>query len=396
MAEETQVIEQTTQEQNFNPFGGESWTETPVAPATPIVETPATPEAKVETVAAPTTPQVKAETDTEVLDPNEWLKREYNVDDPKVLKQQLEEYQKLKEKGELKFANEESEKLHRAIAAGNRKEVLAILDRQEKIESFVSAEVNKENAADIVKFAMQQKYKDLTPSEINYKFNKSFGVPPKPVQELNDTDDEYALKLEAWQNKVNEAEMELIIEAKSVKPEIEKFKNELVLPDIKPNVSDPQISQEDLAKLEENRNRFIQAVDSDFQKFNGFNVAYKDEEVEIPVSFSYDDVKKTSLRDEVKNFNVDDFLNGRWFNEKDGSPNVTQIMEDISLLRDKEAILQKVANEVGTKMKLHYMKIKSNVSVNGSSGGANVENGQQVVNPFAENSWSQKQPVPQL
>ena len=102
-----------------------------------------------------------------------------------------------------------------------------------------------------------------------------------------------------------------------------------------------------------------------YKNFNGYEVKYKDEEVEIPVNFVVPDENKVALKKELETFDVDEFIGQRWFT-KEGQPNVMQMMEDVTLLREKEAVFQKIANEVGAKMKLHYMGQKANVSVNGN------------------------------
>ena len=87
------------------------------------------------------------------------------------------------------------------------------------------------------------------------------------------------------------------------------------------------------------------------------------------------------MKTELENFDVDGFIGSRWFNQ-DGTPNVTQMMDDIVLLRDKEKVFQKVANEIGSKMKEHYIKVKSNVNVGGQ---------QSVFQPNGEKSEMDKQ-----
>lgn len=242
-------------------------------------------------------------------------------------------------------------------------------------------------AAELVKFGIQNKNKSLTPDEVDFLFDKKFSLPKEPVQTEVETDDEFSVRKAEWAAQVNSIKKEMIIEAKLAQPEIEKLKSELVLPKIGGEAA-PQLSQEDLQKLEENRTRFIQKVDADYKNFNGFEARYKDGEVEIPVSFSYDDSQKAALKEELKTFDVDGFINERWFSN--GEPNVTKIMEDISLLRDKEVILQKVANEVGSQVLKHYRKVTSNVNVTGGQPSNTMTTTQQAANPFAEASWSDR------
>jgi len=77
---------------------------------------------------------------------------------------------------ELKFENEESAKIVKALQAGKHSEVYAILEQQFKIDSLTTGDITPEKAADVVKLGMHIKYKDLTPAEINYKFNKQLAL----------------------------------------------------------------------------------------------------------------------------------------------------------------------------------------------------------------------------
>src|SRR5690606_7235792 len=79
---------------------------------------------------------------------------------------EIEELRNLKEKPpvvDVEFENEQSEKLFKALREGKMNEVYQVLEQQQKLERLTSAEINKENADEIIKLGMQIKYKDLTP-----------------------------------------------------------------------------------------------------------------------------------------------------------------------------------------------------------------------------------------
>ena len=48
-----------------------------------------------------------------------------------------------------------------------------------------------------------------------------------------------------------------------------------------------------------------------------------------------------------------------------GQPKFHQMMDDIHFLTRKEDVIQKMMNEVGAKMKEHYIKSTSQINVNG-------------------------------
>lgn len=367
----------------FNPFAQQSWSENapegaPAGEETRTPETTAAPAAATET-----TPPAETAPPAAAVDYNAYLKEKFGWDSEEVAAQQLAE---LKEKAKGKeFANDYSRQMYEYLLEGKEDDLYSHLSQKKQIEKLLSADVTDEKtAAEMVKFGIKSKNNDLTSDEVEFLFNKRFGIPKEPTQLDTETDEEFDARKNEWAAQVNAVKKEMIIEAKLAKPEIEKLKNELVLPKIG-GEGQPQLTQEDLQRLEENQKRFIQKVDAEFKNFNGFEVKYKDEEVEIPVTFGYDEAQKAALKEELKTFDVDVFFDQRWFSN--GEPNVVKIMQDISLLKDGEAVMQKIANEVGAQVLKHYRKTTSNVSVTGGQPSTTTTS-PQAVNPFADASWS--------
>jgi len=253
-----------------------------------------------------------------------------------------------------------------------------------------NAEITDTNiAADIIKFNLQKKYKDLSEDEIEYKFNKQFGVPEKPEQGLEETDEEYEVKVNNWEKQKKLAEKELIMEAKILKPEIEKYKPTLELPELPKAENTNQPSEEDLAKWEEARKQFEQELETSYQSFDGINVTAKNEEVEIPVSFLPSDEEKAALKEQLKNFDQNEYFAKRWISE-DGKVKVKQMMNDIYLLENQEKALQKLVNESSAKMLEHQVKKLGNISVNGGrQTEVSLENAQDEASKMAEYFFSQ-------
>lgn len=387
-----EVLEQVeVKVENVNPFANQSWSDT--AAEKPV-------EAKQEVVddKKPAEEKPAEVVNEEIIEPKEWLKREFQVDDPEVLKQQIKEYNELKAKQPepLKFENEVSEKIFNLLKEGKPeglKTVAEFLKQQERLEQFTTAEITKDNASDIIKMGMRLKHPDLTESEIEYKYNKQFGLPKAPVQLADELEEEFEQRKQEWEERVREVEMEKTIEAKMYKPELANAKTKLVLPEIqKPQVKN-EPSQEELDRLTKLQESFAKEVDAKYNSFEGFTVNYKDEDVEFPVSFTYDDAAKKALAEELKTFDVDGFIAERWFG-KDGSPNVKVTMEDIALLKNKEAVFQKLVNETAAQVRKQIMKIKSNIDIGSGGKTDDLQNGnRKALNPFDTSNWSDK-PVP--
>lgn len=369
--------QETVQVEIKDPYSEASWSEAPQVAEKKEVEVKQT-EAQIEKPTAP------------VIDYNNYLKEKFGFESEE---QALTEFQKLKETpkpAEIKFGNEESEKFFKLLQDGKEDDVYSFLSEKKRIEKMSNAEITDTNiAADIIKFNLQKKYKDLSEDEIEYKFNKQFGVPEKPEQGLEETDEEYEVKVNNWEKQKKLAEKELIMEAKILKPEIEKYKPTLELPELPKAENTNQPSEEDLAKWEEARKQFEQELETSYQSFDGINVTAKNEEVEIPVSFLPSDEEKAALKEQLKNFDQNEYFAKRWISE-DGKVKVKQMMNDIYLLENQEKALQKLVNESSAKMLEHQVKKLGNISVNGGrQTEVSLENAQDEASKMAEYFFSQ-------
>ena len=379
---ETQVEEAPV----VSPFGTSAWTET-----APEVKT----EQVIEAVKTEEKPVVE-----EIPVPKEWLKKEFDVDDYSVLKAEREELKTLKANppatGEVKFENAQSKQIYELLKEGKGKEVRQFLETQEKIDSYVSAEVTNDTAADIIKLGMQLKYKDLSAKEIDYKFNKEFGIPREPMRRDDELDEEYDTRKAEWQEKVGDVEMNRNIEAKLLKPELEKAKAQLVLPEIsKPVVQANEPTQEQLDNITKARENFLQTLESNYSKVEGFTTKVKDESVEIPISFKIPDEDKVAIKGRLQQgLDVNDFMDKRWFDDK-GNAKVDQIITDLYQLENLDKILSGVANKSASQRLIEHRKQVSNININGNGFQEtfNNQNGGNNTSPFAKDAWSEKPPL---
>lgn len=346
-----------------NPFDETSWAETPA------VETPQeTVEAPKETSQAPVS-ETKPEEEI-TLDPNEWLKKEFGWDTAEIAKAELVELRKLKEgaktPAEIQLINEQRQKLLDAL---NEKEdeVYTYLDQKKKLQRLDGLELKGvTEASEILKASLQFKHADLTAEEVNFLYNKRYSFPAKPKQRDDQEDSDFAIELEGWQHSVKEKEQEMIIEAKLARPELAKYKSELVLPDIpkkEPETKEPELDQASLEKLQAFRDMVYQKLDNDFSGFKGFETKVKDESVELPISFLIPDEEKVAIKEQLKTFNLNDYFDARWFNDK-GEPNVHQMMKDLYLLEKHEKVFQAISNNAASKRLEAKLKEASNIKIN--------------------------------
>lgn len=386
-------VQESVQEnvQAFNPFSDSAWSETPDF-ANNVTQQP-------EEQTTTTSPDTQEEYEEEVVDADEWLKTQFGWENADAAKAEIEELRKLREgassQAEIEFANEQSAKFFKLLQEGKEDDLYSFLENKKKFDRLSSiTDLDTRSAAEIIKLNMQQKYKDLTPAEIEYKFNKQFAVPAKPNQGEMETDDEYQERLQSWEAKAKDIETEMFIEAKLAKPELEKFKNELVLPDVQfeSESQNYQPTQEELEATEALMNQFKESAKAALSSFDGFNVSVKDEEVEIPLSYAVSDEEKSVVSSQLErfadaNFDANVVLAERWLKD-DGKGgyqlNTNQIIRDLTLLQSDGKMNQKFVNDAASKRLTEYIKKTSNVSVTSQTA-------QSTFNPSSSKSELDKQ-----
>lgn len=320
--------------QNVNPFAEESWSESPV---------------KTEEQ-----PQEQAAEETET--------QQENVETEENLEQEAEQ-----QEAGFSYENELSAQIHQALLEGKHEDVYSFLEKKTKIEKLSNAEIkDRQTAEEIVKTSMRLKYSDLTDDEINYKFNRLYKLPKEPQQSLTETDEEFKERMDEYNQKIQDINTELMIEAKTVKPEIAKFNTEIKLPGLGPKSKSP----EDLAQQQAYIENYLKTAESTINDFNGINVEYKDE----GISFNSGYTPSVEERQQIANmmsdlaeseFDANSLFAERWVND-DYTLNTKQIAEDLWFFQNKDRIVQKLVNDAVSKRISEYRKQTSNISVGGN------------------------------
>jgi hypothetical protein len=360
MPENTDMSAPITLAEGYNPFSDENapqvQQQVEVAPIATNEPAQAAPPQQEET-------KVEEQTaSTQSFDSNQFIKERFGYDSVEEAEQ---EFKKLKEQPSFEFKDDVSKSLFDAIKEGKADDVYEILNQQKRLEKLTSSELTPDLAAEIVKTNIKNKYKDLSADDVELLFYDQHFVPLKPEQGYDESDEDYAGKVKTWQSQVDYAERKLMIEAKVIRPELEKLKSEIKLPDIYNEAGREAESQEEFEMMQQARSIYEKTLDSDFQSFNGFNVSVKDEDVEIPISFNVGEDERLTMKNDLMDFDSDSYLENRWF-YKDGKPNVQQIMADKYLLENREKIFSKIANEAASQRLLAHLKKNGNININQS------------------------------
>lgn len=298
------------------------------------------------------------------------FKEKYGYQSADDVAKDIEEYRRIKESNLIApdFENEQSRTLYNLIKEGKVKEVYNVLAQQERLESLTSLEVNKDNAADIIKYGMQLKYKDLTPQEIEYKFKKQFAYPKEPIQSDLETDDDFLARKQEWQELVSDIDVSKVIEAKLLKPELDAAKANIKLPEVQNNVDESYVqwrkSLEEQPKIDaETKEAYKTFKPESFKTELDFN----DEANKINFKFEY--VPDVEGFESVRAMLADNKFLETYINQ-DGTPNREQFLKDLYYGRN----IQKVLTEAMKQAKNATIKAQLPDNVNGS--GLNRQNAQ--------------------
>jgi hypothetical protein len=280
-------------------------------------------------------------------DPFGLFKEKFGYENQEAAFKEIEELRAFKAQPrtpEFTVADDDSAAILRALAAGKKEEVWKALDHEMRIDRYVNSEVNKDTAGDIVKMGMQLKYKDLTPDEINYKFNKQFALPPKPVQALEEEDADYQQRVGSWQELVTDKQMELMIEAKLAKPELQNAKGKLVFPEIESPVDEGYIQYKQMLETNAQADKETkEAYKALTPKAVETKINFKDEANKIGFEFQFEPDAEGFAKAAQTASDADLFW--KEFMNSDGSPNRVKFLDAIYYAQNKEKILMSALNQ---------------------------------------------------
>lgn len=356
----------------------------------------ALPASTSDTPPVDTTPPTPASVDAippveDIAVPTEWLKKNFDVEDPTILKAEREELKTLKanppKAEEIKFNDDQSRQIYDLLREGGekKKDVLKFLALQDKLENLVAADVNEENAAEIIKTGLRLKHQDLTDKEIEYKYNKTYQLPKEPVQGDTEDDDVFAERKQTWQEQVEDIKMSRIIDAKTMKPELSKAKSELVLPEINKGTEVKQEpTPEELEAFNQTKTSFLLSAKQTIDGFNGISTQVKDKDVDFSVSYTPSPEEKTLISESLtklaeSGFDANALFVDRWYDVNTKSFKINQMTEDLSRIFMGKNVDQKLAVDAANKRMEAYLAEKKNVNVtSGNQGSTFQPNGSQT------------------
>jgi hypothetical protein len=283
-----------------------------------------------------------------VLPTFEILKERFSYESPDDAVREIEELRALKSQAvaqpAFKYENDFSEKIAKAINAGNVKEVRQFLEQQEQLDYLTTSDVTKDTAAEIIKLGMRIKYADLTQSEVDYKYNKQFAIPKEPVQTMDEMDEEFSIRKEEWKEKVADIEMNKIIEAKLAKPDLLNAKAQIKLPEVTTNIDEDYIQYKKMLEEQPNLDAELMAAYKSFTtKSIETKINFNDEANKIAFDFKYEPDSETFNKSVEMALDINKFWAN--FQKSDGTPDRQKFLDAIYFATNKERILMEAMKQ---------------------------------------------------
>lgn len=271
-------------------------------------------------------------------------------------------------KEEVKYANEQSKKVHELILAGKLDEVIDTYSHQK-----VLANVDKLDDTAAWKLAMKYKDPTLTDKDIETEIADRFDIdePEKPgdaddyltEEEFAKANKIYAKELAAYEKKTRAVEREIKKEAKEARTFLESLKADIVLPDLpSPASAAPaaqQLSQVEIDKL----NKSIQdSFEDAMVNLKSHNLKYAEDGVDLELGY---DIPEAAKDDMIARFEKEEFseILAKRYIKGDGSLDATKLMKELHLLENFETIQKSTVKQVIAKAKLDTLKSVKNVDL---------------------------------
>jgi hypothetical protein len=132
-------------------------------------------------------------------------------------------------------------------------------------------------------------------------------------------------------------------------------------------------SQEEAQSLEfqQARQLYESSIDDGLKSFEGFNVNYKDEEVQFDGKYALSQEEKAELQNDLKSFDLESFYGPRYY--KDGKYDTKQLAEDIYFLKNRDKIVNSMVTQAVSKAKADLLRGMKNIDYNNNPRPAAVQ-----------------------
>jgi hypothetical protein len=347
-------------EQDINPFDVSSYSSDPSTSVEPTQTEP------TQTEPTPAEP-VKADAADTQTEPTQTSAEPTQAEPAQVEPAQSEPSEPTKI--QFEWENEVAKNIYDSLTTGNISEVADILYEQK-----VLSELDKMDESDILKLKIAYDYPDLSPEEIEEEFASKYAV-DKDFDESLMSEEEIAAKRKQIEKQEKVLARELKKDVREAKDYLQTLKQDISFPDIlsqfqeqsQPSVNTEEVvgqylktQEEEQAKAyEQARQMYEQSIESGLNAFEGFNVNYKDEEVQFDGKYALSPEEKAQLQNDLKDFDLESFYGPRYY--KDGKYDTKQLAEDVYFLQNRDKIVNSMVTQAVSKAKADLLKGMKNI-----------------------------------
>lgn len=291
---------------------------------------------------------------------------------------------------DYKWENENAKNIYDSLVSGNVSEIADILYEQK-----VLSEIDTMNESDIIKLKLAYDYPDLTPQEIEEEFASKYSIDKDFDKDLL-SDEEVAVKMKQLEKQEKAVAREMKKDVREAREHLQSLKQDISFPDILSQLQQSQQTvnteeivnqylstkqQEQEVSYQQAREVFEKSIEDGLKNFEGFNINYKDEDVQFDGKYSLTQEDRTQLQETMKSFDLESFYGSRYY--KDGKYDTKQIAEDIYLLQNKDKIVNSMVTQAVSKAKSDILKGIKNIdytnSPKSSASANNVEDYDKMV-----------------
>jgi hypothetical protein len=165
-----------------------------------------------------------------------------------------------------------------------------------------------------------------------------YSIPPKPAQASDEDPEAYKDRVAAWQEVVNDKNMELVIDAKLLRPELESSKAKLIFPEIEQQSDQAYL---DYKKAVEDGDKVFAEAIKEYKTYTPKTVETKlqvvDTKNNITIDFQYEP-DPTSFAESLEMItDIEKFYAS--FKKPDGSPDRVGFFKTLNNARNMDKVL---------------------------------------------------------
>jgi len=277
----------------------------------------------------------------------------------------------------FEWENESAKNIYDSLVSGNLSDVADVLYEQK-----VLSELDSMAESDVLKLKIAYDYPELSPEEIQEEFDAKYTI-DKDFDKSMMTDEEIASKMKQIEKQEKAVARELKKAVGEAKDYLQTLKEDISFPDILSQFQESQqvvntdeVVNQYLKSQEEEQSKVYQqaremyenSIADGLKNFEGFNVNYKDEEVQFDGKYSLSPEEKTQLQSDLKDFDLESFYGPRYY--KDGKYDTKQLAEDIYFLNNRDKIVNSMVTQAVSKAKSDLLKGMKNIDYSNTPRGA--------------------------